>query len=112
MTAPAPYEETGQTTLERIQRSKLITDEFILETDETKPQEVQIYKELYKSLDKRGDTEQAKIFADIIDGVEESSAKLQRFRRHATQEMTKYAGRLEEFEKEDADTTTNMKGDI
>lgn len=112
MTAPAPYEETGRTTLELLQRYKLITDEHIFKTDETMPREVQNYKKVYKILNENGDADQAKIFADIIEGVEESCAKLQKHRRHATQEMTKYAASLSDFEKDDADTTAKMKGDI
>lgn len=106
-------EETGRTTpLSWIQERKRIIDELLSSGNETTPQEISIYTEFYNKSDENGATDQAKEFADIIEGVQECSAKLQRFRRHATQAMTNYGSRLDGFEKDDADTTRKMKEDI
>ena len=109
----APYDKEGQTApLLGIQQTKLEIDKLISIGDETTPQEIKIYTELYDKLDECGDTDGAKTFSDIIEGVQRSSAELQKHRRHATQEIARYASRMEQFKQEDADTTKKMKGDI
>jgi len=106
-------EENGRTTpLLWAQRSKNDIDEFISQEDETTTQEILIIKDFYKRLDESGATDKAKKVADIIEGIQESSAKLQKYRRHATQEMTNYMSLLDDFDKEDTATIRMMKEDV
>ena len=112
MADPNYSDEVRTTPLLWAQRSKKDIDEFISQEDETTTQEILIIKELYKKLDESGSTTEAKKVANIIDGIQESSAKLQKYRRHATQEMTNYMSLLDDFDKDDAATIRMMKEDI